>query len=71
VKGGPGWPGGRVLAWRPLPTGISPRRGEAASLLDAPTHGPGPADRLVLLCSTYDFTSGTTAGRSDQRAGPT
>ncbi len=24
--------------------------GVAASLLDAPSHGPGPADRWVLLC---------------------
>ena len=26
--------------------------GEAASLLDAPSHGPGPAGRWVLLCPT-------------------
>ncbi len=35
-----------VLYARGLALGV----GVAASLLDPPSHGPGPADRWVLLC---------------------
>ncbi len=46
--GAGGWPGFSkgVRYARGSALGV----GEAASLLDVPSHGPGPADRWVLLC---------------------